>query len=147
MMSLSEYILYNQSASVENEAVACPPLIERFRQRGCGGEKDDGLIMELLFTQACGDKKIYIGALDKGACDGGGIDHIDPDLVEGGEFACILRLLAAVHVFLEMAHCATGFVLIAGGAFFFLIGGFLRLVGLQPGCLDARGDEIERELF
>jgi len=57
MTSLSEYILYKEGASVENEAVACLPLIERFCQRGCGGEEDDGLVMDLLFTQTRGDKK------------------------------------------------------------------------------------------
>lgn len=147
MIKMSEYILYEERSPVEDEAVASPSLIQGFCQRGGGGEKDDGLVVELLFAQACGDKEADVAALDKSACDGGGIEYIDPDLVEGGELACMLRLLAAVHVFLKLAHGATGFVLIAGGAFLFLVGGFLRLVCLLSGCLDARGDEVERELF
>jgi hypothetical protein len=57
MLRPSEYILYCEGSSVEEDAVACPSLVERFRQRGCGREKEDGLVMDLLFAQTCGDEK------------------------------------------------------------------------------------------
>jgi len=74
-------------------------------------------------------------------------EDIGADPEEGGVFAFMFGLLAGVHFFLEVAHGAACLVLVTGGAFFFLVGGFLCLAGGQPGGCNAPGDEVETELF
>jgi hypothetical protein len=100
-----------------------------------------------MFAQAGSNEQSYFTALDKSAGEGVGAEDVGADPEEGGMFAFVFRLLAGVHLFLEVAHGATCLIFVAGGAFFFLVSGLLCLGGGQPGGGNPPRDEVETELL